>query len=368
MTRVLRILVLLASVTAIVGVTTLGVRTALSTRPASPVEAEVLSLSSRLSLTRPLYEEPSQASPASVMPGLPIAALIFLDTFGQHLGLLRLLALITLLGVAGIVASVVHVETGSWALAVAAPGLLLAGFVTLGGQPGIAGPEPLMLALVMAGFLSLRSIPGAWGAMIAGLMLSVACFTQQQAVGFAAAGLVYLVIEGRRRAGAFALVLGVVGGGGYAVLSRLLGPWFNFYAWDVPLRSLQFAPGRILDYLGGDLLGTLGALMLAALLGLALPSRPWRGPGGLWVCLSAAALVAGLVATQRTAGAPDATLTTVTALALIGTMALKFVTGHLAAWPGSTRLNDESVLFVALALQFVALLARLSPERLLGGV
>ena len=28
-------------------------------------------------------------------------------------------------------------------------------------------------------------------------------------------------------------------GGGYVALSHYLGPWFNYYAWDLPVRSLR---------------------------------------------------------------------------------------------------------------------------------
>jgi hypothetical protein len=280
MTRILRILIWMASVTSVVAVGTLGVRTALSSQPASAVETEVLSLAGRLSHPGPLYEEPTLPNPASVMPGLPIATLVLVDTMGRHLWLIRMMTLIALLGVAGIVAAIVHIETGNWTLSLAAPGLMLAGYVALGGQPGMAGPEPLMLALVLAGFLSLRTIPGAWGAAIGALLITVACFTHQRAVGFAAAAMLYLAIEGRSRLTAYALAFGALGGGGYVLVSHVLGPWFNFYAWDVPIRTLEFAPTRLLDFLGRDLIGTLGAMTLAAVLGLALPSQPWRGPGG----------------------------------------------------------------------------------------
>jgi hypothetical protein len=367
MTRLLRLLVWMVSGTAIVVISTLGVRTALSSRMATPVEMEVLTLAGRLAHPGPLYNEPTQAHPASVMPVLPLVAQALVDTWGPRLWLIRLLALVSMLGVAGIVATIVHVETESRTLGAAGAGLLLAGYHALGGQPGVATPEPLMLALVLAGFLSLRTIHGAWGAAIAALLVSVACFTDQQAVVFAAAGGLYLALEGRGRLTPYVLGLALLGGGGYLVLSRFLGPWFNFYAWDVPVRSLEFAPIRLLDYLGRGLLGTLGGLTLAAILGLALPPEPWRGPGGVWMCLGAAALGAGLVATQVWGGAPYAALTSVAALALIGPVAMRHVTRHLSAWPGSNRLSGESVLFVALALQFVALFAHISPLRVPAG-
>lgn len=367
MRRILRSLIWLASVAAIAGVCTSGFRAALSSRAPSPLEAQVLDLAGRLGHPGPLYDEPALPHPISVMPGLPMAAVGLSDALGSHVWLIRLLSLVALLGVAGIIAAIVRVETGNATLAVASAGLLLAGFAALGGQPGAASPEPLMLVLVLAAFLSLRAIPGVGGAVIAALLVSAACFTQQQAIGFAAAVVLCLAFQGRSRLVAYVLGMALFGGGGYALLSRALGPWFNFYAWDVPVRSLQFAPIRLMDHLGGELLGTLGALTLATVLGLALPPQPWRGPGGLWLWMSLAALAAGLFATQSGPTAPLAALTSVAALALIGPMAMKSVTGHLSAWPGSGRMGGESVMLMALALQFVALFTRLSPTRLLAG-
>lgn len=367
MTRLLRLLIWMVAVAAIAIVTTLGVRAALSARAATPVEAEVLTLAGRLAHPGPLYREPAQPHPASVMPVLPVAVQMLVDTWGPRLWPIRLLTLIALLGVAGIIATIVHVETGSRTLGIAGAGLMLAGYLALGGQPGVAAPEPLMLAMVLAGLLSLRAMGGAWGAIIAATVVSVACFTDQQAVAFAAAGGLYLAFEGRGRLTPYLLVIALVGGGGYLLLSRVLGPWFNFYAWDVPVLSLQFAPARLLDYLGRELLGTLGGLTLAAILGLALPPEPWRGPSGVWMCMAAAALGAGLIATQVAGGTPNASLTSISALALIGPIAMRQVTKHLSAWPGSNRLGGESVLFAILALQFMTLFAHFSPVRALAG-
>ena len=72
MTRILRVMIWAASVAAIVAASTLGIRTALSTQAPSPVEADVLGLVGRLGHPEPLYVEPAEPHPTSVMPGLPI--------------------------------------------------------------------------------------------------------------------------------------------------------------------------------------------------------------------------------------------------------------------------------------------------------
>ena len=110
-----------------------------------------------------------------------------------------------------------------------------------------------------------------------------------------------------------------------------------------------------MQYVGNQVLGTLGVLTLTALLSLALPTRPVRGPGGVWMYLGAAAIVAGMVATQRFGLGPEAMIPTVATLAVVGPISAHRLTHHLAAWPGSTRLGGQGVLLMAMAIQYFML-------------
>jgi len=51
------------------------------------------------------------------------------------------------------------------------------------------------------------------------------------------------------------------------------------------------------------------------------------------------------------------------ALAMLGPMSMQRVTGHLSAWPGSTRLAGRGVVLAALALQMIVFLTCVTPSR-----
>jgi hypothetical protein len=225
-----------------------------------------------------------------------------------------------------------------------------------------------MLLLVLLGFFALRLTNGVVGVLLSALLFAGAFFTDLAATWFVAAAVLALVLDERKRLFAFTLTTAVLIGGGYVALSQMLGPWFNFNAWDHPLTALRFSAIRPLHFVGDHLLGKLGVLSLAALLSFAMPTQPWRGKGGLWMCMGIAALVSGLLCTQSTAFGPQSLIASVVVLALVGPISMQRVTRHLAAWPGSSRLGGQGVVLAALTLQFIVFLSCLSPSRWLSGV
>jgi hypothetical protein len=253
--------------------------------------------------------------------------------------------------------SVVREETENNTLATASAALVLAGYALMTGAPAAARPEPLMLVLALGGGLALRSMPGVAGGLIAALMLSAASFTHPQALWFTAGALLYLTREDRGRLVPFTLGVAVFFAGGYVALSRFLGPWFNYYAFEVPLHGLRFDGPALLQFLGTRLLGTLGVMTIMSVLSLALPTRPWRGAGGLWPCLALGAVAAALLGTQSITPDPQAAALCVALLALVGPISTHRVTQHLSTWPDSSRMAGEAVILLALVLQFVALFA-----------
>jgi hypothetical protein len=232
---------------------------------------------------------------------------------------------------------------------------MVSSFALLSTPLGSAAVEAPMLALALGGLATLRFTRGLWGIAGAAVLLAAAFFTQESALLFISAALVWLAVEDMKRALAFAIAIALLCGGGFVLLSHLLGPWFNFDAWDAPLGLMRFAPGLVLHYVSDQLLGKLGVLTLAAVLALALPVRPWRGTAGLWTCAGVAALLAGVFSTQCAIPGPAAMLPTLALLALLGPISLQRVTRHLSTWPGSSRLGGKGVVMTALALQFIAL-------------
>jgi hypothetical protein len=328
--------------------------------PANPIEAAVLEQAARFATGQPAFHDADGAPDVALMPGFPFVVSGLVRMFDAEPWVPRFVTLLALLMAAALAAVVVRLETNSWTLGVASAGFLLLGQQIIGRGAGISGPEALGLLLVLAGCVALRFMPGIPGAVLASLPFAAACLTHPAGLWFAIAALLHLATHDRRSLVAYALGLVVFAGGGYVGLSYELGPWFNYHAWDVPLKTVRFAPIALVRYLGTQLLGMLGVLSLAAVLAFAMPVRPWRGAVGLWTWIAFAALGAGMAATQSTLGAPDALRPVVVALAIAGPISIQRVTHHLSAWPGSSRLGGQGVVLTALALQFLMLLSHLT--------
>ncbi|MGH7534241.1 MAG: hypothetical protein ACREMG_01510, partial [Gemmatimonadales bacterium] len=304
--RCFRLAAWLASGLALVGFSLLCARGLFAPQPYDATERGLLELALRLVAHGPLYAAPSTVGAPGLLPGFPLVAAVLVDALGPNLLWLRLISLLSIAALAVLVMAVVQEETENRTLAVASGSIMLAGYALLAGNPAGARPEPLMLLLSLGGGLALRSMPGAAGGLIAALMLSVACFTHVQAAWFVAAAFIYLTREDRGRLVPFTLGLAVFLAGSFVLLSHFLGPWFNYYAWDLPIHSVRFDGPGLLGFIGGQLLGTLGVLTVMTVLSFALPTRPWRGPGGLWPCIGLAAVAASLLATQSATPEPQA--------------------------------------------------------------
>ena len=357
--RTLRDLLWFGTCLAVLGFVYFVSRRILLAAPPDPIETLILDHATRFAKLQPLYLEPTAASP-SLMPGYPIAVSLFVNLFGAQIWEPRIIALIASVATAGLVAMIVWTETLSWTIAASSCGFVLAGYGLLVGRPEVARPETVMMALSLGAFAALRTMRGTTGAIAAGVLLVVAWSVHAQAVWFAAAALFYLVYEERPRLVAVTRAGVVLGGGGYLWLSAMLGPWFNWNAWDGVVQSLRFNPGELVRYAGDELLGRLGILTMAAVLSFALPTQPWRGVCGMWTCLGFATVAAGLIATQSTFAGPQSFIPSVVLLAILGPVSMQRITRHLAAWPGSTRLGGEGVVLAGLSLQFFLFFTRLS--------
>ena len=321
------------------------------------VEVGVLERAAAFAAGGSVYTEPAHLDEPALMPGFPLVVAPLVATFGPDAWQPRAVALACVLVLALLVLHIVRLETASWTMAVTSVGFLAMGFNLMASPPGMVRPELLMLPLVLAGFLSLRLSDNFGGPLLSAVAFSAALFTAPQAGWYIAGAFFALAVDSRQRLLVFTLVLGMLVSGVHVLLSNLWGPWFNFSAWGDPLRELQWNPAGPLLYVGGDLLGRLGVLTFAAVLSFALPTAPWRGKGGLWMCFGLAALAEGLVATQTAGFGPEALIPSLVALALLGPVSMQRVLGHLAAWPGSNRLAGQGVVLTALTLQFVMFFA-----------
>ena len=312
----------------------------------------------RVAHGRPLYVAPSlEFIPLAYMPLYTYLVAPLVAWFGPQFWPGRLVSLLSSLGLAALIATVIRREGGRWAFAVAGAGLFLMGQGFSRGSYDTIRPDPLMLLLAFAGLATLRFSRGNAGAVGAAALLSAAFFTKQHALCFGVAALLHLVVSDRRRLPAFGIALLVGCAGGFALLSLLMGPWFSFYVYDVPSHWSQWSMVRMRGYLVGDLFGQLGALSMPALLSLMLPMAPWRGPAGLWWWVGLGGVATGLLATLDPWAYYHVLIPTLAAFAILGPLALTRLIEWLSGGPGSATPNSGlSIACVVLVLQFVALL------------
>jgi hypothetical protein len=311
----------------------------------------------RLAHGLPIYVEPGlEFIPLASMPAFAALASLPARIFGPALWEPRVVSLLSILVIATLVYRIVVTETGGRTLGAAAVGVLMAAHGIVGGGYDVGRPDSLMLALALGGLASLRFTTGFLGALAAALLLTLAFFTQQHAVGFVLAALTHLAVNDRRRLLAFGFAVALGCGGGYALLASWLGPWFTFFTWDVPLHRPHLEQVGALVDLGRGLAGTLGALAIPTLLSLALPRPAWRGPPGIWVWAGCGALGAALMAQPAAAAARHVLHPVVVVLAVLGPISLARLVHHLAAWPGSERLGRSATIYLVLGLQFAPLM------------
>jgi len=355
--RSTRILLWIFSVAAIAGFIALSVHRMAGQQLPEPAEQVLLDHAERLAEGQALYQAPESRFAIPVMPGMPWLLSLLVAMFGPGLWEARLLSLLGSLAVAGLTLVIVRAETRSGLLGIVSAGLMLAGFAAFELRHGVASPEPIALALGFGALCVLRFTSGTLGPIVAALLASASFFVHPLGAGFFVAALAYLTLHHSRHALIFAASAAVAWGGGYLVLSEALGSWFNFYAWDAPLSLLRFQPRHLLHAVGDELLGRLGVLTFSAVLAFALPTRPWRGPVGLWMWGAFAAVGFSLLATQNLRVSARDLLPALVALAIVGPISAQRVIQHLAAWPGSSRLGGQTVVMAALVLQFVMLIA-----------
>ena len=305
----------------------------------------------------PLYTAPTVGYvPVAYMPGLTWAAALLARLFGPGFWEPRLISALASFATALVCFLAVRMETRRTPLAAAAAGLWLMGYhFGGGGHYDVGRPDALMLALGLLAMLGLRTTRGAGGAVLAGLLVTLSFLAKQHGVWFAVAGGLHLLFNDRRRLVPFAAVVLVGCAGSYLLLMRTLGPWFTFYTWDVPSHWSHLNTGRIQNYVHAGLFGLIGPLVTFAILSLALPDRPWRGPGAIWLWTAVGAIGTGLMATLDPNAWRHVFMPTMAAFSILGPISIHRVGERLGdAGPVVVR-RMGGVLVLVLVLQFLAL-------------
>jgi hypothetical protein len=230
-------------------------------------EGMMLDHAIRIAQGQPLYVAPSlDFIPFVYMPMFSWLVAILVKIFGPALWEGRLVDLVGVAGFVGVLMFVVRRETRSWALALAGAGIFLMGHGLTRGGYDVVRPDPVMLMFVFAALAVLRFTTTTRGAVIAALLASLGFFAKQHGILFGIAGIPYLLFSDRRRLAPYTATLLGTCVGGYLLMMIALGPWFQFYTWDVPSHWSQFSRGRVVQYLGEMLIGKLGPMVIPSVL------------------------------------------------------------------------------------------------------
>ena len=354
---IFRALVIAASLAFLVVFTVAALDTVRGGAPADRVEISILHEAGRIAHPRAQAAAALEAPPLSLLPGFPavVASLIGVDP--PRLELVRTVALTATLFTALLLLLVIRIETRSWTLALAAAGFGLAGQGLFATAPGIARPEALLVVLVLLAFAALRFFVGAVGSLLASVLLAAAFFVERSAIGFIAVALVAQAFESRGRCLTLAAATGALIAAGVLALPLLLGVGLDAGAWAPALAGLRFEPLEALRFAASHLFGRLGLFTLVAVLSFALSTQLWQGNRGVWIWLGAAAVAAGIVASQGPGPDPGALVPSIVVLALLGTLSLQRVVHHLSDSDEYEGPGGEGVILAGLAIQGLVFLA-----------
>jgi len=320
-------------------------------------EGMMLDNAIRVANGQPLYVEPTlHFIPFVYMPLYPTLVAPLVHWFGPALWQGRLVDLFATLVFLGVAIAVIRHETASTLLGVAGAGLYLMGHGITRGGYDVVRPDPVMIAIVFVGLAVLRFTRGTRGAVVAGAICAFGFFAKQHALLFNFAAYAYLLLKDRRRLLPFALTSLAVGGGGYAILSLWLGPWFSFYVQNVPSHWSQFSRGRIVTYLGEMLMGRLGGLTIPVAIAMTkpavLPPDEHGGRQWLWYWAALGGVGTGLLATFDPYAYFHVLMPTIAALSIAGPIAMYRIGRRLEPASKVPALTTCLVL----ALQFLPLL------------
>jgi 4-amino-4-deoxy-L-arabinose transferase-like glycosyltransferase len=224
-----------------------------------------------------------------------LGGLVFAVT-GPGLPPLRWLSLAALMTSTGLIFWITRRESGQSWLGLVAAGLLLGGYRLSGFGYELARVDSLFVALTLGGLtIATYAASKKAGLIAAGVVLALAFFTKQTGLIFGVGVFGYLLGTIGRRAWWFGATFGLLAIIPAAGLNWLSDGWFWYYTVHIAgINPLEW--GRVLHYVGPELLGQMGGLTMLALMTAGLAVRrvgrriiampPWLGWLGLAVLVS----------------------------------------------------------------------------------
>ncbi len=241
------------------------------------IEDGLLLTSLRLANRQPIFMPPNaDFTPHVYMPlSMALGGLLFQLT-GPGFWPLRLLSLAATLTTTLLIGWIARRESGlSW-LGWVCAGLFLGGYRITGFWYELVRVDSLFVALALAGVtVGIYGAGSRRGLVGSALLLALAFMTKQTGLLLGLALALYLFIAIGRRAWVFGVVFGLLTVIPVVVLNSLSQGWFLYYTFHIAgINPLEL--GRVLHFVGAELLGGLAGLTSVALVGGFLA---WRNAG-----------------------------------------------------------------------------------------
>ncbi len=263
------------------------------------VENGILMASLRLSQHRPIFIPPqADFTPHVYMPLYSWLGGLLFKLTGPGYGPLRGLSLLSTLATSGMIFWIARRESGQSWLGLACAGLFLGGYRINGFWYELARVDSLFVTLSLAGLmLGGYGYHSNVGLVSAAIVLALAFLTKQTAILVGLGLGIYLLLITRRRAWRYWLPYGLLTVTPVILLNRLTGGWFLYYTYHIAsINPVEF--GRVINFVGFELLGAMAGLSLMAIVAALLTCQQagltglWRQSWFIWVGL--AVVISGL--------------------------------------------------------------------------
>jgi len=257
----------------------------------------------RILAGQPIYAKPSLDFVSFLYPPLYyMVAAAFAKILGPGFLPLRLLSLLSSLGIFILMYRIVRRETGAAFPGVLAAGLFAATYDRVGGWFDLARVDSFYLLLLLACVYVLRFERSATGAAIAGLLMGAAFLTKQSALVIAVPLTAYVLLADLKRAAWFAGSVGIMMVGGAMLADWRSDGWFHYYCLYLPARHPRIA-GELFAFWTRDLLPALPFAGFAAVTYAAGRLFSGKGREGIFFPLLALGMIGSAWSVRNMVGA-----------------------------------------------------------------
>lgn len=234
------------------------------------IEGLMIEHARRVASGMPIYVKPSPDFVPTIYPPLYYyAGAIFIRIFGEGHLALRLLSLLSFLGVLSVIWVIVRGETRNSLAAWVAAFMMAATYGICGTWFDLARNDGLYLLIELASFACIMQEKKPYAQMAGGALLACAYLTKQSCLAVAIPFLaLYAVLNWRG-----ALLAGIPFAASAAILTALLyfgtNGWYTFYVFDIP-RNLAThpRPGGVMEFWLQGVLTRLPVLCVGTAIGM----------------------------------------------------------------------------------------------------